>query len=209
MNASPKPKRVHPTRLKLIETVLELRKTQPYEDITVEQVLEVSGISRGSLYHHFADFFDLIEAAELVRFTKYVDVSIARISAVMNQAQNRAEVVEGVRQITRETQSAQMHQIRMDRISALARAQGNPRFQKALAAEQDRLTQALADLVSEAQARQFFDPSLNPHAVAVFIQAYTLGRAVDEISDAENGQESWNDLIDLVVEKVFMRPEES
>ena len=100
MSASPKPKKVHPTRLKLIEAVLTLRKSHTYEDITVEQVLDVSGISRGSLYHHFSDFFDLIEAAEIVRFTKYVDVSIARISDVMAKAHNRAEVIEGIREIT-------------------------------------------------------------------------------------------------------------
>ena len=206
MSASPKPKNVHPTRLKLIETVLTLRHSQTYEDITVEQVLDVSGISRGSLYHHFSDFFDLIEAAEIVRFTKYVDVSIARISDAMAKAQTRAELSEGIREITRETQSVQMHSIRMDRIAALARAQGNPRFQKALGVEQDRLTQALADLVSQAQIKGFADPALDPHSVAVFIQAYTLGRAVDEISDSEKNHEAWNHLIDLVVDKVFMAP---
>ena len=78
----------------------------------------------------------------------------------------------------------------------------NPRFQKALGAEQDRLTQALADLVSQAQTKGFADPALDPHSVAVFIQAYTLGRAVDEISDSEKNHEAWNHLIDLVVDKV-------
>lgn len=208
MSASPKPKRVHPTRLKLIETVLELRKSQTYEDITVEQVLEASGISRGSLYHHFSDFFDLIEAAEIVRFTKYVDVSIARIREVMSRAHNRAEVIEGIREITRETQSVRMHAIRMDRIAALARAQGNPRFQKALGAEQDRLTEALAELVAQAQTKGLVDSALDPHSVAVFIQAYTLGRAVDEISDSEKNHESWNQLIDRVIEKAVMTPAE-
>jgi AcrR family transcriptional regulator len=189
--------------VRLIETVLELRKTQPYEAITVENVLEISGISRGSLYHHFADFYDLIEAAEIARFTKYVDVSIQRISDMAAAATSREELVRGVQQITRETQSPAMHQIRMDRIAALARSQGNPRFQRALAAEQERLTQALSDLVVMAQRNGWFDKALTPRAVAVFIQSYTLGRALDEISQSETDPEEWNRLIDRVVEMAF------
>lgn len=207
MSPATRPKRVHPTKVRLIETVLELRKTQPFEAITVEQVLELSGISRGSLYHHFVDFYDLIESAELVRFTKYVDVSIQRIIDMASAAESRDDLVSGIQQITRETQSPGMAQVRMDRIAALARAQGNPRFQRALAAEQERLTEGLAEVVEDAQVKGWFHKSLDPRAVAVFIQAYTLGRAVDEISHSEMDPEAWNALIDRVIELALFNPD--
>lgn len=204
MTVATRPKRVHKTKLALLETVLELRKSQPYEDITVEQVLEKSGVSRGSLYHHFSDFFELIESAELTRFTKYVDVSIEQITQLVSAATSKSEIIAGVRQITRLTQSPEMRPIRADRLAALVRAEGNSRFRSKLAAEQDRLTSALAELVRTAQARGWFSDEVNPWQVAVFIQAYTLGRAVDEISHSETDIESWNSLIDRVIEYAFM-----
>lgn len=204
MTVATRPKRVHKTKLALLETVLELRKSQPYEDITVEQVLEKSGVSRGSLYHHFSDFFELIESAELTRFTKYVDVSIEQITQLVVAATSKSEIIAGVRQITRLTQSPEMRPIRADRLAALVRAEGNSRFRSKLAAEQDRLTSALAELVRTAQARGWFSDEVNPWQVAVFIQAYTLGRAVDEISHSETDIESWNALIDRVIEHAFM-----
>lgn len=204
MTVATRTKRVHKTKLALLETVLELRKSQPYEDITVEQVLEKSGVSRGSLYHHFSDFFELIESAELTRFTKYVDVSIEQITQLVGAATSKSEIIAGVRQITRLTQSPEMRPIRADRLAALVRAEGNSRFRSKLAAEQDRLTSALAELVRTAQARGWFSDEVNPWQVAVFIQAYTLGRAVDEISHSETDIESWNALIDRVIEHAFM-----
>ena len=55
----------HPTRVRLIDTMVEMLQTTPASAITTEAVLETSGISRSSLYHHFADFSDLIEAIGL------------------------------------------------------------------------------------------------------------------------------------------------
>ena len=80
MSASPKPKNVHPTRLKLIETVLTLRHSQTYEDITVEQVLDVSGISRGSLYHHFHDFTDVLEESVVRTYLNSMEGDLAALA---------------------------------------------------------------------------------------------------------------------------------
>ena len=51
--------RTHPTKAKLIETVVELLDQHPVEAITLDQILEMSKISKGSMYHHFADFDDI------------------------------------------------------------------------------------------------------------------------------------------------------
>ena len=58
---------LHPTKRALITTVLEQLKTLKPSEITSESVLDKSGISKGSLYHHFEDFDDLIETAQVIR----------------------------------------------------------------------------------------------------------------------------------------------
>lgn len=197
-------RRVHPTRQKLIDTVIHLRLTEPYEDMSVERVLEISGISRGSLYHHFEDFYALIEAAELQRFTEYVDTSIEKISIVVETATSAQELAAGLKKITRATQKPEVAFLRADRIGAIARAINNPRFAAGLRLEQERLTQALADLTTRAQERGLARKDVDARAAAVLIQAYTLGRIVDDFSITQVDPEAWNGLIDLVVEQVFI-----
>lgn len=50
-HAIPRPE--HPTRLYLIQTVEELLTTRPIYEVGSELVLAASGVSKGSLYHHF------------------------------------------------------------------------------------------------------------------------------------------------------------
>ena len=51
----------HPTKEALIDAVLELLQSEHLVEVTSEEVLEKSGISKGSLYYHFEDFSDLLE----------------------------------------------------------------------------------------------------------------------------------------------------
>ncbi len=51
------------TRQRLVETATRLFAARGYEATSVEAVLEEAGVSRGSLYHHFASKEALFEAA--------------------------------------------------------------------------------------------------------------------------------------------------
>ncbi len=58
---------VHPTKTHLIETAVKLLDTQLPHEIAVDEILDKSGISKGSLYHHFEDLAELLEAAQVAR----------------------------------------------------------------------------------------------------------------------------------------------
>ena len=96
---------IHPTKQTLIDTVLALLEKKSIEEINSEEVLEISNISKGSLYHHFEDFSELLEFAMVARFAKWVDYSITTMNQILNAATSRDEMVGGLKQVTQNTLS--------------------------------------------------------------------------------------------------------
>lgn len=189
------PHTIHPTKARLIETAAEILETQYPEAIAVDEILEKSGISKGSLYHHFEDLGELLEAAQVARYAAWVDRSIGLIVPVLSGAKTRDDIIEGLQKLTTYTQSAEYRSTRFSRARTLANSDTSERFQRALGLEQDRLTTALEDLVSEAKNKGLFKQEVNSRIFAVFIQSYTLGKIVDDIVPMPMAQENWDDFI--------------
>ena len=186
---------IHPTKARLIETTVALLEGQFPEVIQVDEILEKSGISKGSLYHHFEDLGELLEAAQVARYAVWVDRSIGLITPILSGAKTREDIINGLRQATIYTQSSEFKSTRFQRARALANSEISIRFQTALGIEQDRLTTALEDLVQEAKNKELFRQEIDARVVAVFIQSYTLGKIVDDIVSNPMAQEKWDEFI--------------
>lgn len=186
---------VHPTKTKLIETTRELLQNHARSDISTDLILSTSGISKGSLYHHFEDLEALIESAMLLRYTEWVDSSIETITSVLGQVKSAEDVYNMLTEVTRQTQDPKRRVERLYRAEVLGAAGTSPRLAKMLSEEQQRLTDALDDIIREVQEKGFFVKEFDSHALAVFIQAYTLGKVVDDFSANPMDPEKWNALI--------------
>ena len=196
--------RIHPTKALLISTTVELLDTKLPDEIAVDEILEKSGISKGSLYHHFEDLGELLEVAQVERYAAWVDRSVSAIVAMLAKVKSREDLVQGLKMITRFTQDPAYSKTRFQRARAIAAAEHNPRFRARLAEEQTRLTEALIDLIEEARNKGLYAKDFDAHAGAVLVQAYTLGMIVDDFADRKMDPEEWYKLIDMVVEKVFL-----
>jgi len=201
------PRHTHPTKTALIEATRELLESHPRKEISTEQILTKSGISKGSLYHHFEDLEELIEAAILLRYTEWVDGSIEAITQVLRAVKSPDDVYNSLVAITKQTQSPARKPDRVYRAEVLGAAASSPRLAKNLGAEQQRLTDALADLVRETQAKGFFHEDIDPQVLAVFIQAYTFGKVVDDYSENPMNPDNWNALIDDFLKKTLLKYE--
>jgi AcrR family transcriptional regulator len=199
------PEAMHPTKIKLVETTAKLLRTIDRSQVTSEMILQESGISKGSLYHHFADLEDLIEAAIIQRYARWVDTSIDGMTQLLNSAKSADDIFLGLKEVTRRTQSDDFFPERQNRINVLARANTSERFAKLLGEEQQRLTDALTDLVVKAQERNFYSKDIDARAIAVFIQAYTVGKIVDDFNENKVDPDAWIDLINTVIKKVFIK----
>lgn len=194
---------MHPTQNRLLETTLHLLKTVRHEDITADLVLRTSGVSKGSLYHHFADFSDLMETALTELFAESVDANREIMSKIVSSAKSSGECFRMLSEVTRNTQSSDMFVLRARRAGVLASCANNSRLAEKVSVAQERLTRHYTKLFSVLQARGWMNTDFSPHAAAILIQSYTIGKIVDDISSDPVDSEEWVRLIDSIVINVF------
>lgn len=194
---------IHETKNELIKTVITLLDNVALDEITSEKVLEISGISRGSLYHHFEDFSELLEMAQIRRYSSYVDKTIEAMTKLFNSANSRDELIAGFKEVSASVHATEPAHSRIERVTTISRVRDNPRMAAALGKEQERLTETLADLFHKLQLRKWGNPALEPRTAAVFFQAYSLGRAVDDFTTSQVSQENWLLAVSLMIEKIF------
>jgi len=200
-------RQTHPTKTKLIEATTALLKRHKSAELSVDMVLAESNISKGSLYHHFEDLEDLIEVTLLARYAKWVDINVVTMSNILVNARSSKDIYMGLVEITERSQDRNLSKERFFRAEVLAKANSSPRFAKKLQDLQQQLTDSLTDLIREAQEKNYYDKSNDPKAVAVFIQAYTLGKIVDDMSSSQVNQENYNALINKIIKEVFIKQE--
>lgn len=201
---SPVKPEMHQTKRALLHTVLQLLEEKPADQISIDEVLRVSGISKGSLYHHYEDYPDLVEDALVFRYARYVDLSMELMGPMLNEPKNKAEFFESLKVLTRKTQSDKNVQNRQERAELLGQAGHNERLKRKLGSEQKRLTDELNSYMQLAVEKGFFDESLDTEAAALFIQSYTLGLILNDIAEVPLEKDRWNELIDRVLNAAFM-----
>lgn len=167
-------------------------------------VLDRSNISKGSLYHHFEDIYHLLEAAMIVRYARYVDTNIAALQALLSAAKTGEDFYLGLSHLSAVTQGEGMKRARQERALTIGRAITSPRMSVLLQGEQQRLTDALVQLIKDAQARKLCNQEIDSHALAVLMQAWTLGKIVDDLSENPVDNDAYLALVNRVIREVFV-----
>lgn len=185
----------HPTKQHLIDTATALIEEHGAQGFTVEQLLEMSHISKGSLYHHFADFADVITQSQTGRFAKYVAEDIELLTTVMVNTTSRENLLERLEQVARAAHGPDRAKRRLDRAAIISSSQFSETGRVQLAATQQLLTDSMSDLVRELQERKLIDVAVDPQAFATFVQAYSLGLVLDDVTENPVDQEAWLALI--------------
>ena len=90
----------HPTRDALIRAALALLETLQPDELTLDKILVAGGVSKGSLYHQFADLNALIDEALLLDFGRGVYADIEAITHLTKQADSKLALARGLRLIT-------------------------------------------------------------------------------------------------------------
>jgi AcrR family transcriptional regulator len=188
-------------RDKLLAATERLTLLSHPENIALTDVMEAADVARATVYHHFGDLEGLIGAATLRLYSRNVRDDLAAIEQVIEGANNVDEFADQMRLITGIANGEERRQYRLLRASCIDYARGRPVLVEQLADIQTSLTDDLAKAIAKAQHKALIREDLDPRAFAVFIQAYSLGKLVDDVAGLHTSAGAWDYLIDTLVIK--------
>ncbi len=194
---------MHPTKGLLLDTAVSLIDEFGPQGFTVETLLEMSKISKGSLYHHFHDISDVIEQAQVARFSRYVDQDIMLLVGLLKSATSREDLETKFSMIVQGAGLPGRDAARSDRAAILGMARHSKNFAEGLAVEQQRVTDVLTDIAREMQERGWINKDLDAAVLATFVQAYSMGFVLNDNTTNPISIERWSAFISLMLSKVL------
>lgn len=198
--------RAEVTRERVLAIVLEQLETGGEAAVRIDEVRTRSGVSIGSIYHHFGDRDGLIVAGQLRRFARYAQAEITALSEMVERSVNLDQFRRAIRQLTLKSRSTVREEERWGRIGVLGSSIGRVELQSEIRSIQTRLTDEFQSHVAQGQARGFFRDDLDARAIAVFVEAYTLGFALNDLDQHGVDEKDWERVIWAVLDGLLADP---
>lgn len=198
----------HPTRIKIIAAAAELMKKKGVAEFHIDDLLVATELTRGAVYHHFENVGDVIEATLLAIYTEGVEENINQVRQVLATATSFDEFRNGVISSNRYfIENKKLRLVRKLRAHAMASTATSMQLSKAISLKQDDITSEYVSVIVEAQAHGWVRPDLDSSALAVFIQAYSFGIIVDDISQTKTDTDSLARIIESFYENCVYAPQ--
>lgn len=182
---------IHPTAQRLVDTVKEMLKDTSYNNIKSENVLLRSGISRGPLYHHFANFDELIQIAQTQIYQDYVGLLSDALMSASIALEDPMATRDEFAKIIGSSQVGNSVSLRRQRVGIVHNASSTKSFSEKLGITQEGLTQQWMKIYQISVDKGWADPSLDPRTVSILLQSTLFGRILDDISPIQMNSDAW------------------
>ena len=175
-------------------------------DFNLENVLRESGVSRGSLYHHFGSRHGLISHCEAQLLKQSLKSENELIRLLVESGTSGEDLFSLLSSFIRAMGSETMTDQRGRRIRTLAASMEDPALRKMLSESQVKGSQFLVESYEMAQQKGFIQPVIDIETVVYLTQAMFLGRVLVDITENDVLSDSINEAIVLVL-RTLMNPQ--
>lgn len=161
----------------------------------LDRVIETSGVSRGSIYHHFGSKAGVITAAEAMDLLKaYHDGNLAT-RQIVERASSGDELIEWVGLAVQMGSGEQGRRARARRIATIAAAEQIPALREVLTDAQRSGVAYYAETLRRAVERGLIAPTMPVLAIANVIQSLLVGRTVIDVLGDVDQESEWCDAV--------------
>jgi AcrR family transcriptional regulator len=172
--------------------------------VRIDEIRDLSGVSIGSIYHHFGDREGVIAAAQLRRFAQYAEAEIAALSEIVMTSGTVAEFRDAILELMWLSHSELRRGERWGRVGVLASTIGREDLRREIETVQTRLTDEFQAHVAQGQARGFFRSDLDARAIAWVIEAYSLGLVLNDVDLRAVDEDQWAAVLGAVLDGVIV-----
>ena len=189
----------------VIEATIKAIEAGGEASVRIDDILNQTGISKGSLYHHFGGREGLIAAARVTQFSRFVAEDAKNIRDSLTKAKTLDEFVSTVSALVQTGSGGERELARMNRLGVIASSYGRPELRESLAIQQHSHTEAIADAVRYGQQMGWLRSDVDARAVAVFVQGYNLARVLLDIDTDPIAVSDWEQVVRVALGSFFER----
>lgn len=160
--------------------------------VRIQEISGKTGVSIGSIYHHFGDRDGLIRATYVHNFAANIQEDIGRAKRFMDKMHSTQEIAEHYDEMQAFLVDHFKHVPADKRANIIGNTTGRPLLRAALAEVQHGLTEQLTEVMQLLQDRGMLKPHLSPRAAAVMVLGMLHGRIVAEIDTSPVSEQEWN-----------------
>jgi len=175
-------------------------------NFNLDRVIEASGVSRSSVYHHFGGREGVIAAVELEYLRAAIDAGFSEMTTLLHNVATGEEAFSLVEIGVLVSGSDEQKAMRRQRISSLAMAPNSSETMEMLKQSQDIGTARFATLIRELRDRGFCNPIEPIDGIAHLIQSMLLGRILVDILDDPVAEAQWTQSAAATL-RLMLRPQ--
>lgn len=167
----------------VVDATVRILEREGEKAVRIAEICDVTGVSYGTVYHHFGDRNGLIRAAQFARLSDQPGRDIGAFREALNGGDPAADFISSLMRICRAIADPSRGPVRLVRTSVIASALNDPEFLPTLSELESTIMSDLIDVIERAQELGIADPSLDPTALAAYLEAVSYGLVLAEVSE--------------------------
>lgn len=187
----------------VIEATIRAIEVGGEASVRIDDILNETGISKGSLYHHFGGREGLIAAARVTQFSRFVEEDARQVRESLLQTKNLQEFIMVTSTLVQIGSSAERERARLNRLSVISSSYGRPELREALAVQQHTHTETIAEAVRYGQSKGWIRSDVDARALSVFVQGYNLARVLLDLDTEPVSMADWEHVVRVALGSFF------
>ncbi|CAB5012209.1 unannotated protein [freshwater metagenome] len=192
----------------VLKAVIRRLEDSGESQLTIDDILLETGVSKGSLYYHFGDREGLIYAARIAQYSSYLESDSEELRSGLLTCTTFDQFVENLLGLTILSMQKNDRKIRAMRLNTISSAYGRPDLWYALQEKQNQYTNAITEVFEYGQKMGWVRTDITAHALGIFVQGHALSRILVDLDHNEIEAESWVKVMKLTFDVIFTPPTE-
>lgn len=194
------------TKSRILNAVIVMMDEGGEAAVRLGAIAEILGIKEPSIYHHFTNRTELINAAYVEWYSQCLKTDIP-VEAMMVLVDSKEDYVRAVRKTMEWSYQPERHHARAIRLSVLGAAQRSPELAVSINDINKKFLATIADSVLIAQQKGWLRTDLDPMATAYWLHGQIIGRVVAEMDPGHVDLAQWDKVSFEAVLGLILAPE--